>query len=222
MSLKQSSPTHQQPTQISDPGVNPPVRGILEILPEGAIHPGVILLTGSSGWQEAYSDVAASLAASGFVALALDYLAETGVNPTREDQLRHWSRWKATVGNAVSYLHASPSVSTRPIGIIGYSLGAFLAVSVASELPQVKAVVDFYGGGGRATESLEQEVRNLPPLLILHGEADSLVPVSLAYQLKDAVIAQGGEVEMHIYPGAQHGFNAPWSPGSPLLRRRMR
>lgn len=93
----------------------------------------------------------------------------------------------------------------------GYSLGAFLAVSVASGLPGVRAVV-YFGGGGHGTQSLEDEVRNLPPLLILHGEADSIVPVSSAHRLRDAVVAQDGQVEMHIYPRAEHAFSAPWSP----------
>jgi carboxymethylenebutenolidase len=52
----------------------------------------------------------------------------------------------------------------------------------------------------------------MPPLLILHGEADTVVPVSHAYRLRQAVVEQGGEVEMHLYPGAEHAFNAPWRP----------
>ena len=64
----------------------------------------------------------------------------------------------------------------------------------------------------RLRPSLEEETRHFPPLLILHGEADSSIPVGEAYRLRDAVIAQGGEVEMHIYLGAEHSFCAPWSP----------
>ncbi len=59
--------------------------------------------------------------------------------------------------------------------------------------------------------SLEDQVRHFPPLLILHGDADTVVPVSRAYQLKQAVVDQGGEVEMHIYPGAHHAFNGTFS-----------
>lgn len=71
--------------------------------------------------------------------------------------------------------------------------------------------MDFFGGGGAGNTSLDDQVRHFPPLLILHGDADTAVPVSHAYRLRDAVIAHGGEVEMHLYPGAGHGFNAPWS-----------
>jgi carboxymethylenebutenolidase len=205
-------PPSLEAKQLSNPDVIPAVWGVLEIPRAAGPRPGVILLPGSSGWQAAYPQIARSLADSGFVALAVDYLAETGPVPSAEKRLRQWSLWQATVRNAAAYLQASPFVSGRRIGLVGYSLGAFLAVSVASTLPGVRAVVDFFGGGGRGTESLADEVRHFPPLLILHGEVDSIVPVSLAYRLRDAVIAHGGQVEMHVYPGAEHAFNAPWSP----------
>lgn len=204
-------PPSLEPRRLSTPDVSPAVWGVVEIPSAAGPRPGVILLPGSSGWQAAYAQIAKSLAESGFVALAVDYLAETGREPSREEQVRQWPLWQATVRNAVAYLHVSSFVCGRHIGLVGYSLGAFLAVSVASGLPRVRAVVDFFGGGG-GMESLDNEVREFPPLLILHGEADSIVPVSSAYRLRDAVIAHGGQVEMHVYPGAEHAFNAPWSP----------
>ncbi len=201
-----------EPTHLSDPHIVPAVWGLLEtpVIPES--HPGVVLLPGSSGWHPAYAQIAKNLADSGLVALAIDYYAETGSDTSSEDELKKWPVWQATVRNAVAYLQALPCVSGRHIGLVGYSLGAFLAVSVASSLPAVTAVVDFFGGEDAAKETLEQEVRDFPPLLILQGEADTVVPVTLAYRLREAAIARGGEVEMHLYPGAQHAFNAPWSP----------
>jgi carboxymethylenebutenolidase len=201
-----------QPKQLSHPDVIPAVWGVLETLPTPGSHAGVILLPGSSGWQPAYAQIAKTLADSGLVALAIDYYAETGSDTSPEDKLRKWPLWQTTIRSAVAYLQASPWVSGLHVGLVGYSRGAFLAVSVASSLPAVRAVVDFFGGGAEAAESLEQEVREFPPLLIIHGEADTVVPIESAYRLREAVIAHGGEVEMHIYPGAQHAFNAPWSP----------
>lgn len=202
----------QEPERLSGPEVSPAVWGILERPRTPGPHAGVILLPGSAGWRPAYADLARMLADSGFVTLALDYYAETGPAAVgSEDKLRKWPQWQATVRNAVAYLQASAPLSGRPVGLVGYSRGAFLAVSVASSVPAIAAVVDFFGGGGGGTQSLEQEVRDFPPLLILHGEADNVVPVSFAYQLRDAVIAQGGEVELHVYPGAGHAFSAPFS-----------
>jgi carboxymethylenebutenolidase len=198
------------PTRLSDLGVLPPVQGVLEEPRDPGPRPGVILLPGSSGWKPTYAEIAKTLADSGLVALAIDYFVGTGQPDSDEARARLWPQWQASVRNAAGYLHARTHASGCPIALVGYSLGAFLAVSVASSVPGIRAVVEFFGGG--YAETLKDDVRHFPPLLILHGEADSVVPISSAYRLRDAVIAAGGQVEMHVYPGAEHGFNAPWSP----------
>jgi acetyl esterase/lipase len=44
-----------------------------------------------------------------------------------------------------------------------------------------------------------------PPFLILHGDKDSLVPVSQSELLRDALKKEGVEVELVVVPGAGHG-----------------
>jgi len=213
LALSLSCGAANEPRRLSAPEVAPGVWGVLAE-PRGAgPHPGVVLLHGSAGWRPSYADLARALADEGFVALAVDYYAEAGPSAIgSEEKLRKWPRYQAAVRSAVDYVQALPSVAGHPVGLVGVSRGAFLAVSVASSMPEVGAVVDFYGGGGGGTDSLENEVRGLPPLLILHGEGDSVVPVTFAYRLRDAVTSAGGEVEVHVYPGAGHAFNVPHSP----------
>jgi len=202
-----------EPRLLSSPEASPAVWGVLEI-PEGTTpHPAILLLHGSSGWRADYARLASILADSGFVALAIDYYADAGSSPIGSaEKLAKWPTYQASVRNAVAYLQSLSSVSGQPIALVGFSRGAFLAVSVAGSTPGVDAVIDFYGGGGGGTDALAHEVRGFPPLLILHGDADSTVPVRFAYALRDAVIAAGGDVELHVLPGARHAFNAPWSP----------
>lgn len=202
----------QRPERLSGADVSPAVWGVLEVPQAAGPHPGVLVLPGAAGWRPWYAEVASALADSGFVTLALDYYAETGGAAVGSDEkLGKWPTWKATVRNAVEYLRGLPSVANRPVGLVGYSRGAFLAVSTAASASGVQAVVDFSGGGGGGTDSLAQEVRGFPPLLILHGDADEVVPLRLAETLRDAVVAQGREVEMHVYSGVGHAFNAPWA-----------
>ena len=49
-------------------------------------------------------------------------------------------------------------------------------------------------------------MRRLCPVLILHGEADPVVPVQEAYHLKEVLEARELPYEMQIYPGVGHGF----------------
>lgn len=203
----------QTPQRLSDPDVSPAVWGVLEKPSAPGPHPGVILLHGASGWRPMYAQYAKSLADSGFITLALDYYSETGPAAVgSEEKLRKWPLWKETVRNAVTFMQASPEVMKNRLGLVGFSRGAFLAVSSASSMPAVKAVVDFYGGGGGGTDPIEQEVQSFPPLIILHGDADEIVPVRFAHTLRDIVASYGGEVEVHIYPGVRHAFHAPDSP----------
>lgn len=199
------------PHRLTEPGIAPAVWGVLEIPSSPGPHPGVILLPGASGWHRDHARFARTFADSGFVALAIDYAAETGRASTPDEAIRNWATWQATVRNAVTFLKATPAVAGRPIGLVGYSRGAFLAISMADSAPAIGAIVDFYGAGSD-DDPPSDHISHFPPLLILHGDADREVPVALAYRLYDRIRAHGGEVEMHLYPGAGHGFNAPWAP----------
>ncbi|HOX28136.1 MAG TPA: prolyl oligopeptidase family serine peptidase, partial [bacterium] len=45
-----------------------------------------------------------------------------------------------------------------------------------------------------------------PPMLLLHGTVDSLVPVSQSHEMCDAVKAAGGECKMVEFPNSEHSF----------------
>lgn len=202
----------QNSEHLTGKEISPGVWGIVEVPQTAGPHPAVIILHGAAGWRPFYAELARTLADSGFVALALDYYAETGGAAIgSNEKLQKWPVWTGAVRNAVEYIRELPAVSDGPVGLIGYSRGAFLAVSVAGSTPGVKGVVDFCGGGGGGTDSLEEEVHDFPPVLILHGDADDVVPVSFAYALRDAVLAEKGQAEIHIYSDVGHAFNAPYS-----------
>ena len=204
--------TGPSPRLLTDPAITPGVWGVLEVPATPGPHPGVILLPGSGGWRSGYTRFAKAFADSGFVALAIDYYAVTGQGDTREDEMRNWPAWQATIRNAVSYLVATPAVAGQPVAVVGYSRGAMLAISVGASAPPTAAIVDYYGAGSD-DDPPDNLMTTFPPLLILHGSADSNIPVGQAHRLFDRIHARGGDVEMHLYVNAEHGFNAPWSAG---------
>lgn len=94
-------------------------------------------------------------------------------------------------------------------------MGSILAISISNSTDGVPTVVDFFGPSIQYLDiDLPDSVtKNFLPLLILEGENDSIVPVSNAYALQEAVLSNGGEVEMYTYPNAGHGFNLRVLPG---------
>jgi len=47
---------------------------------------------------------------------------------------------------------------------------------------------------------------NFPPTILLHGDADKVVPVSASRRFEEQLRSVGGKVELHIYAGLPHGF----------------
>ncbi|HLK25037.1 MAG TPA: alpha/beta hydrolase [Caulobacteraceae bacterium] len=45
-----------------------------------------------------------------------------------------------------------------------------------------------------------------PPVMLLHGDADKVVPVSASRRFEERVRAAGGKVDLHIWAGMPHGF----------------
>ncbi len=113
--------------------------------------------------------------------------------------------WIATVQASIGYAAQQPTTDARRIGLLGFSNGGFLAVGAAGFDRRISAVVEVYGG---MPSALRDRIEHLPPTLILHGDADTVVPVDAAYVLARFLQQRAIAYAMHIYPGGAHGFDA--------------
>jgi carboxymethylenebutenolidase len=171
----------------------------------GRHFPAIVGLHGSAGGHATMSDPATMLAAQGFAVYVLHYFDRTGTTGVADKQtaIRHFPLWGKTVWDAITHVERQPAVDPQSIGLLGFSLGAYLALSVAAVDQRVKAVVDFFGG---FPKEMKFFMRRLCPTLILHGDADPTVPVAEAYHLQQILERKAIPYEMQIYPGAGHGF----------------
>src|SRR5215469_16083841 len=172
----------------------------------GQRYPAVIGLHGSGGGHATMSDPAAMLAAQGFAVYVLHYFDRTGTIGFADKQtaIRNFPAWGKTVWDSISHVTYLPQVDPERIGLLGFSLGAYLALSVASVDTRVKAVVDFFGG---FPKEMKFFMRRLCPTLILHGDADPTVPVEEAHHLQQMLEKRSVPYEMQIYPGVGHNFH---------------
>ena len=53
---------------------------------------------------------------------------------------------------------------------------------------------------------IEHVTADFPPTMLLHGDADKVVPVSASRRFEERVRAVGGKCDLHIYAGLPHGF----------------
>jgi carboxymethylenebutenolidase len=82
-------------------------------------------------------------------------------------------------------------------------MGGALALYTATKNPQIGASVVFYGGHPK----VKPDLPNLhAPVLGLYGEKDRSVTPASAHELERQVKALGKQIEVKVYPGADHGF----------------
>jgi carboxymethylenebutenolidase len=171
----------------------------------GHRFPAVIALHGSGGGHASMAEPATLLATRGYAVYVPHYFDRTGATEVNDKatMVRHFPVWGKTLWDAVSHMGRQPQVDPDKIALLGFSLGAYLALSVASVDPRVQAVVDYFGG---FPKEMKLFMRRLCPTLILHGDADPTVPVEEAYHLQEMLEKRGIPYEMQIYPGVGHSF----------------
>ena len=165
-------------------------------------YPAVILLHGSNPrlGEEHYVEMAEDLARNGYVCLFVKYYDRGRKNHSRGTR----ADWMRTIGDALTLASTLPDVDESRMGLVGYSLGAFLALNYAPSDPRVKAVVAFYGG--ISPGFMPEAEEHMPPTLLLHGTYDRTVSVRRSLEAFEQLRLAAKPVDVVIYPKIGHGF----------------
>jgi carboxymethylenebutenolidase len=115
----------------------------------------------------------------------------------------------------VAALRARPEVAdskVAKVGSIGYCMGGRLAY-LAAATAGVEAAVAFYGGGIQG--QLDRAATIACPVQFHYAEQDDNIPLEAVDRVRAALreTVAGKDAEVHVYPGAHHGFNC-WARSS--------
>jgi carboxymethylenebutenolidase len=175
-------------------------------LPEGR-HPAIVFLHGANGLtsrSQSFYRFADYLAESGYVIFLVHYFDGTGITWADNQAIRkNFIRWRKVAYDAVCFAAERSNVLTEHIGLLGVSLGATLALSLAAVRPDIGAIAEFFGALPAQAAAL---MKFMPPTLIVHGGEDKDVPVEEAYKLEQLLKEKGFTYEMKIFPEEGHVF----------------
>ena len=200
-----------------------------EFVPESETRaPAVLVLHGAGGidYGNRYvRQLATAFASSGYATLLVHYFDRTGTSYASDATIHaNFNAWLETIHDAVSFAADHPKVDKSRIAVLGYSLGAYLAVAHSARDPRVRAVIEVAGG---VDSKFAKGVRRMPPTMIVHGEDDQRVLFERALELKALLARVGAPFLTRFYRGESHilspaaGLDA-LGHGFEFLREHMR
>jgi phospholipase/carboxylesterase len=98
-------------------------------------------------------------------------------------------------------------LAASSLALMGFSQGAMTALEVGLRSSPSPAAILAYSGALLAPESLAEELAGRPPVLLVHGEADGVVPVWASRLAETALMQAGVPVEAVYRPGLEHGID---------------
>ena len=196
-------------------GTGEAFRGYLAT-PASGSGPGIVLLQEIFGVNAHMRDVADLYAEEGYVVLVPDLFWRLGADielgyddASMKQAFDYYGRFDvgtaiADATAALAALRARPEC-TGGVGAIGFCLGGKLAYLMAAR-SNVDCAVGYYGIG--IEQALDEAAAITCPMVLHFAERDRFSPPEVRAWIEQA-FAGRGDVEIYLYPGVDHAFNAP-------------
>jgi phospholipase/carboxylesterase len=113
------------------------------------------------------------------------------------------------------------------LALVGFSQGTMMALHVGLRRAVAPFAIVGYSGllvvpPDSNAEKLATEIKSRPPVLLVHGELDDLIPAQALFHAASGLAALGVPVEWHLSRGIGHGIDQEGvRHGGEFLARRV-
>jgi phospholipase/carboxylesterase len=107
---------------------------------------------------------------------------------------------------------ARHGVPASRLALVGFSQGTMMGLHVGLRRAIAPAAVVGFSGmvvmeEGKGPESLGPQLRSKPPILLVHGDRDDVIPVDALFLTMDALAAAEVPCQWHLSVGTGHGID---------------
>ncbi|WP_370401674.1 alpha/beta hydrolase [Sulfitobacter sp. JB4-11] len=126
---------------------------------------------------------------------------------SEEESERGMMQAVADLNAFLDALMVDEDVLPEQVVLFGFSQGTMMALHVAPRREDAVAGIVAFSGRLLSPEALKDDVQVRPPVLLVHGDADDVVPPQSLPQAAEALQEAGWEdVYAHIMKGTGHGI----------------
>jgi phospholipase/carboxylesterase len=149
---------------------------------------------------------------------------------TFRDPGERWTGVNAAAPGLNAFLDAELKRQALPpsaLALVGFSQGTMMALHVGLRRAIAPAAIVGYSGMLALPENIDPdtfaaEVASRPPVLLVHGDQDPLIPVQALFHAAQSLAALDVPTEWHISPGVGHSIDQEGlRQGGEFLARRL-
>ena len=187
-----------------------PANGFLAKPKKEGIYPGIVMIHEWWGLNDNIKEMARSLAAEGYVVIAIDLFGKVAKDSNEARELSSNVRNDmagaiANMKSAVEYLKNQNNIDKEKIASMGWYFGGAMSLQLALN-EKLAATIIYYG-------NLETNATKLSviewPVLGIFGSKDTSIPVDSVKKFETALNQVNIKNEIHIYEGVGHAFANP-------------
>ena len=98
-------------------------------------------------------------------------------------------------------------LTERELALVGFSQGTLMSLHVGLRRERPLAGIVGFSGALAGTDTLEDEIAARPPVLLVHGDRDEMIPVAALHKAVGVLGAAGVPVQWHVSPGLGHSID---------------
>jgi phospholipase/carboxylesterase len=102
---------------------------------------------------------------------------------------------------------ASLGLADDALALVGFSQGTMMALHVGFRRPRAMAAIVGFSGLLAGPEHLGRDIVSRPPVLLVHGDRDDVIPVEALGQARNVLGGVDVPLEWHVCPGLPHGID---------------
>jgi phospholipase/carboxylesterase len=135
---------------------------------------------------------------------------------TMREPNERWDGVNAAAPGLNAFLDAElarRSLTDSALALVGFSQGTMMSLHVGLRRASTPAAIVGYSGmlvtptNEADIDRFAAEIRSRPPVLLVHGDQDQLIPVQALMHAAQGLAALEVPVEWHISPGVGHGID---------------
>lgn len=111
------------------------------------------------------------------------------------------------VHDFIDHVMESHGINEDKVALVGFSQGTMMSLQTAPRREKQLAGVVGFSGALLGEAAFAAELKSQPPVTLVHGTADPVVPIEASRLAKGTLEANGIEVTLTERPNLQHGID---------------